>query len=154
MLAGVYFYILIQQVFISYQDFKTKKILNLWSLSNIISYLLFLFIFPDAYNFDVATFTLPITFFLIGLFLYSLNIMGAGDVKYITTLLLIIPTNLHMSYLEMLTVSTIFVGALLLIYKLKRSKYFDHQAIWGSQFSYAPVILLSWISLGWRMRII
>lgn len=144
-------------ILVSYLDLKTKKISNYWVLVNfciaVISYLL------GIYQFEWSIFLYPLTVFIVGFALFLVQVMGAGDSKYLASLFLLLPYHYHQSYLENVLLSTILVGAILIITKLiSRFSQIKGYALSfhfkgvlkeiRSHFSYAPVLLLAWLLLG------
>lgn len=154
----VYIFGLVQLLSISWIDVKTQKISNWWILVNLIVYVALIFIYPNVYSFDVATWLYPLGFILVGFPLFLLGIMGAGDSKFLAGLFLIIPVGLqHMFFLKLVG-STISCALILLTirvirnYKLvvwvfKTTQWSELKQLRGSRFSYAPVILLAWLWL-------
>jgi len=152
MTVSVYIFILIQLVYVAYQDYKTKKILNVWTLSNLTFAFIFYFIYPHQYQFSMNVIYTFLIVFFIGFVLYCKNIMGAGDVKYLSSFFLLIPEKMHHVFIEMLIFSTIIIGLTLILKQLyfifiKKKKV----EFMGSKFSYAPVIFFSWLGVGWKM---
>ena len=145
-------------------DLKTQKISNKWALLNIVLSIAFHVIFSSLYPFSWEIFLFPVGFIVIGFFLFLLNIMGAGDSKYLASLFLIIPAEFHLLFFEKLLLATIFIGAVLLTFKVLKNfsqvKAYFISRYWAgikqlikSRFSYAPVILIAWLLLGgelWR----
>ncbi|ATH06542.1 hypothetical protein BIY24_00865 [Halobacteriovorax marinus] len=160
---SVYLFLVVQLFFVASHDVTHKKISNFWPLINISFYLLSVFFFPDHYNFGWSTFVFPIAFFIVGIFLFTLKIMGAGDSKYLLSFYLLIPVSLHETAFIFLAYSTVVVGlSLLLTNIIKRSDIIKLaiktknlrliKTIFGQRFSYAPVILVSWLWFGWTIR--
>jgi prepilin peptidase CpaA len=156
--VSVYFYLLIQLIFVSYGDIKTKKIPNLWAILNILSFFIFIFIFPEYYQFKLPVFIYSFTFLGVGFILFLLKIMGAGDVKYLFSLFPLIPFKIQDHLFVYLLISTVIVGVFLLSSNtirnfkeiricLNEKRFLDLKKFYGKKFSYAPVILLSWIFL-------
>ncbi len=159
----LYIFLLCQLIVISYLDLKYKKILNLWSLLNIVIFIGCLFIYPTEYKFSLITFFYPLAWLFVGFFLFAIKIMGGGDSKYLFSLFLLIPESFHEPYLMKLIYSTVVVGLFLLIFNTLRK--FDTlkialltrdikqvKTIYGTRFSFAPVIALSWMIFGWEIR--
>lgn len=155
----IFFSILTQLAIVSYFDIKTQKISNYWSVLNgALAILLYIFL-PQIYPFEFEIFIFPLLTIFIGFVLYLLNIMGAGDSKYLATLFLIMPADNHFLYFEKLVASTLVVGAMYLTWTIIKS-YSDlkghfYAGNWRqilvmirSSFSYAPVMLVAWILLG------
>jgi prepilin peptidase CpaA len=101
----------------------------------------------------------PVGFIAIGFILFLLNIMGAGDSKYLASLFLLTPSEYQMVLFEKIILSTILTGSILLLVR-----FFKHRRdlmafivnrhwkgirdIMNSRFSYAPVISVAWVLLG------
>ena len=160
---SVYIFLVFQLFFVAYGDFKDKKISNVWPVINIVFFIISAFIFPNHYNFSLSTFLFPITFFVVGFILFILKIMGAGDSKYLLSFYLLIPVALHEDAFVFLAYSTVVVGLSLLfsnIFKnldiivvaIKSRNLILIKSIFGKKFSYAPVILVSWLWFGWTIK--
>ncbi len=160
---AVYFFLMIELLFVAFIDFKTKKISNLWVLINFSFFLLMIFIFPDQYKMQLRTFLFPAGILFFGFVLYLFKIMGAGDSKYLFSFYLLIPFSLHEPVFSYLIYSTIIVGSSIILYISVKNfsdfyfamRTFDKNALmkmFGTKFSYAPVILMSWVWLGWAER--
>jgi prepilin peptidase CpaA len=104
-------------------------------------------------------FIYPIGFIVLGFVLFVFHVMGAGDSKYLASLFLVTPTPFHPLLMEKLLTVTIFVGTILIILKFVKSAekirvYLMTFHLAGlkseisSRFSFAPVILVSWILYG------
>lgn len=158
-LAIVFALILLELVVVAWIDFKREKISNKWILVNLIAsvglHVLAGSLYPPSW--EVLIF--PLGFIVVGFFLYLLNIMGAGDSKYLASLFFVIPLEFHLLFFEKLVVSSLITGGILFLYRIftNRSKlrsYFANNYWAGiretikSRFSYAPVICLAWIILG------
>lgn len=138
MIFGVYIFLLLELLVVTYFDLKTKKISNYWSILNLGFFVILLLLFPHAYDLTWATFKIPVIFFSVGYVLFVFKIMGAGDVKYLTSCLLLTPNSEHLMLISYLVYTTIFVGAgILLMRRLTRNKM-----------PYAPVVLASYIWFG------
>lgn len=159
MISWIYWLILVQLVFVSVVDIKTRKISNLWFLFNLILSLAFHFIHPEAYPWVWAVLVFPVGWLIIGFILFVLGIMGAGDSKYLASLFLIIPVEQQAIMFEKIIYSTLIVGLVMLSLKIAKDfqkiKAYALSTYWQgfkesirSRFSYAPVILLAWILLG------
>lgn len=156
--------VLLQLMAVAWIDLKTQKISNLWAILNILVSVLLHIFASSYYPLDWEVLLFPAGFIIIGFVLFLLNIMGAGDSKYLASLFLIIPVELHLGFFERLLLSTILVGTFLLGTKIVKHfvqlrAYFINRywsgikGIIKSRFSYAPVILVAWIILGvnlWR----
>ena len=151
--------VLIELLIVGWIDLKTEKISNKWVLFNIFLSLIFHLSLKHLYPFSPEILIFPSGFIVIGFILYLMNIMGAGDSKFLASLFLIIPLNYHWLFFEKLVMSTIVTGACLLVFRVIKNRstlkafYVSHY--WAgikeklrSRFSYAPVIGLAWILLG------
>ena len=156
----VFYFLLIELLGVSYIDFFFGKIHNIWPILNILLYALLIFIFPDYYVFNLKTFVFPLAFIFVWYILYLMNIMGAGDSKYLFSFFLLVPTPKQEEVFICLAYTTIFVGVFLLastivlnfkkiLYALRLRDIGSIKKIFGSKFTYAPVILISWIWFGW-----
>lgn len=162
-LSVLYGLVLIQVLIVAWVDFKTEKISNYWVILNLcVAPLLYIFL-PSDYVFSWEIFIFPVGFVVGGFILFLMNIMGAGDSKYLASLFLILPLEFHLSFFEKLVISTILTGAILLAIRIFREgktiKAYLLSSYWGgikqilkSRFSYAPVILIAWILLGISLK--
>jgi prepilin peptidase CpaA len=161
--VAIYIFLLVELVFVAIIDFKTKKISNLWSIINIIFFISTFFLFPEQYMLSLKLFIIPMAILIGGFGLYLLKIMGAGDTKYLVTFFLLIPLALHQTVFVYLAQSTIIIGLCILIYNAIKnySNFFFAIRTWdkalfrqifGTKFTYAPVILFSWMWLGWEQK--
>lgn len=159
----LYIFTLIEIVIVGYLDFKYKKILNIWTLVNIGVYFLSLFVFKDYFSFNISTFMWPLGFLVVGFLLFVLRIMGGGDSKFLFSFFLIIPEYFHEVFFLNLIYATIVVGVLMIIFnttknfdKLKLAYQYKNlryiRDVYGTKFTYAPIIALSWILFGWDIR--
>lgn len=155
---SIYFFGLIQLLFISWIDLKTQKISNWWILVNVSIYIFCLFILPGSYSIDLATWLYPLGFFLIGFPLFLLGVMGAGDSKYLAGLFLIVPVGFQHDFFMKLLGATIICALILfgiraikhhalILWVFKTGQWHELRQLKGSRFSYAPVIILSWVWL-------
>lgn len=148
-------YITFQLAVVAWFDFKTKKISNIWPLANLLLFIALPFLWPNLYQFQLTVWVVPLAFLLVGFVLFKLDIMGAGDSKYLFSLFLLIPQSLHEELLIRLLFITVIVGSCLLSWKLlRRWGQFKHalfsreqslRSFIGGKFTYAPVILAAWI---------
>lgn len=160
----IYFIILIQLLFISYVDVKTRKISNIWPIINIILFIFCLFIFPDIYKASWEVFIYPVVFILVGFVLFVLKIMGAGDTKYLSSFFLLVPLGGQDIMFIQLAYSTLVVGVILFAYnsivnfkKIKSAIVLKNVQLiknaYGKKFAFTPVICISWFMMGiliWR----
>lgn len=156
-----YSFITLQLFLVAWLDVKKHTISNYWVIANfLISPVLYLAL-PESYDFAWELFIFPVGFIAIGFLFFLMGIMGAGDSKYIASLFMVIPENLHMVFFDGLLYGTLLVGSLMLGFRIiQRQKelraYLMAQYWQGikdiikSRFSYAPVIFLAWIYLGVR----
>lgn len=160
MLASIYFFILIELVIVSYVDLLYRKIKNIWPVFNLAVFFIFTVLLSDVYHFEFKHFTYFLVFIIVGLFLFALKIMGAGDSKFLATLFLLIPTYIQDLFMLYLLYSTIIVGGMFLLHSMIKSRKSLLDAIktldvslvkeiFGTKFTFAPVILGAWIWLGW-----
>jgi prepilin peptidase CpaA len=160
----VFYFILIELIVVSIIDIREKKIKNYWPLMNIVLFVLFLFIYPENYHFDFSTFLYPTVFLLVGFGLFLLKIMGAGDTKFLFSFFLLIPKLVQNELFVLLLYSTVLIGCFFfltnfiknfekIIQTIKAREYFLLKNFFGSKFPFAPVILISWIWLGWKKNI-
>lgn len=160
----LYSFIFVQLIAVSYGDIRYKKIPNLYSILNLILFILFFFIYPKFYVFSWSLFVYPLSFLGVGFILFLLNIMGGGDAKYLFSLFLLVPLIVQDLLFYHLLISTIIIASLLLLsnsvqnfdklvnsIKIKDIK--GIKDIYGSKFAFAPVILIAWILLGWEIKI-
>lgn len=163
-LTGVFASIFLQLLYLSYLDIRYKIIPNKWSIFNIIVFIALLIFLPQEYPFNFSLIAYALIFLLSGFGLFLLNIMGAGDIKFLATFFLIVPPIWHERMFLLLLYSTLIIGSLVLIYNLGKNHkdlyYFfstgDHRVfkkILGSKFSFVPVIFFAWTWLGLQIKI-
>ncbi len=157
----VYIFVSIQLLFVAYIDFKTQKIANMWVLINFLFFCLLSAIFPTLYIWSVQVFIFPLAFLFVGFALYMMNIMGGGDSKYLSSLYLLVPLEMQESVFTYLLYATILVGSTLLLFNLlknldiiiihfKMKDIAGIKKIFGTKFTYAPVIFIAWMWFGWQ----
>lgn len=160
----VYTLIFAELLFVAWIDFKTAIISNYWFLINILGFVLLSIFLPNIYVWGVRNFFLPAAFIFVGFMLFQLNIMGAGDSKYLCSLFLLVPYQQQDQAFYTLIYSTIVVGGISFIINLYQNRKKLTIAmnnkdvslikrIFGKKFTYAPVILLSWVWFGFLVRI-
>lgn len=160
---GVYIGILLELIFVSWKDVKTKKISNWWAISNILIFVILTFVLPEYYIWAWQTFLYSAVFLVIGFILFLLNIMGAGDTKYLFSFFLLVPMGLQEQSFFFLLVSTVVTGLIFFFMNAitnfkKIIGYFkvgDFEGVkncFGSKFAFAPVILLAWLCIGWYLK--
>ena len=153
LLAAIY--ITIQVAVVAWFDFKTKKISNIWPLANIALFIVLPFLWPEAYRHHFEVWVVPLAFLAVGFVLFKLDVMGAGDSKYLFSLFLLVPQSLHEELLMKLLEITVVVGGSLLTWRLiTRWEEFkilimtrvgSLKKFLGGKFTYAPVIFVAWL---------
>ncbi len=149
-------FLFIELIVVAYYDFKNKQVLNIWSLLNILLYIVFLIIFSDIYTLTIKALIIPVTWIILGFILYKWNIMGAGDSKYLCTFFLLIPQTIQMEMLTSLAYGTLLIGLPLLTFNfcknakviiilLRTKNYLSLKEYFGEKITYVPVVLLSYI---------
>lgn len=162
--ASIFTIILIELLFVAWIDIKTKKISNYWILVNLTGFIALVFLQPEIFEFSVRALFMPLVFVLVGYMLFTLNIMGAGDSKYLFSIFLLVPYPMHDLALYTLIYSTVVVGLISSVInlfsnkeKLKKASETKDMAllksILGKKFTYAPVILLSWLWFGYLGKV-
>ncbi len=160
----LFIFVFIELSVVALGDLKHKKISNLWSILNIITFIALCFLEPTSYSFGWTSYIYSSVFLLVGFTLFVLKIMGAGDTKLLVTLFLLIPTNLQGQYLLMLLNGTIFIGGSMLFYHIIKNYnmiiYYigikdvvGLKSCFGAKFPFAPVVWISWILFGWDIRL-
>ena len=155
----IYLLILLELVFVGTIDIKFKKISNYWSLIHLFTAIIFYFKLRYIYPFSWEIFIFPGIFLIGGFILFLLNIMGAGDSKFLATLFLIIPLEYHLPFMEKIILSTMITGGLLMLLRMIKSietlgsylisgYWFGLKSMMKSSFSFAPVVAVAWILLG------
>ena len=159
MSAAIFILLLLELLAVSWLDLKSRKISNLWSLVNLLLVALLVAFLPEIYPLGWELFRIPLLFFGGGYVLYLLGVMGAGDVKYLTSYFLLIPPVFHQMAFFCLLYTTMAVGLVLLV--LRGAKNFDKmvlsalfreggflKGIWGAKVAYSPIVLVSYLWLG------
>ncbi len=160
----VFLLIFFELLIVAWIDFKTAKISNYWFLINVLAFVLLSIFLPKVYIWGIQNFFLPIAFIFVGFMLFQLNIMGAGDSKYLFSLFLMVPYELQDQAFYTLIYSTILVGGMsffINIYQNKKKLAFAFErknvgiikGVFGKKFTYAPVILMSWVWFGFVARV-
>lgn len=130
----------LELLLVAWFDYKTKKIKNYWPLINIAFFVLFVFLFPDFFRPLLNHLWIPLIVLVVSFALYGLKIMGAGDGKFLFSLMLIIPSVDQLQYLIFLAYATVFVTPFyLLLRKVRSGSWFKGKNI------FAPIILLAWV---------
>lgn len=159
----IYLFVLIELVVVSYGDIKTNKIPNYWSLLNLGAFLCLLWVAPQFYFFKPETFMYSAAFLVVGFGLFLLNIMGGGDSKFLFTFFLLVPVSIHEKTFYHLLLATVIIGGFVFLQNLLRNSRTIWNALkesnlravkncFGTKFSYAPVILVAWLWMGWTLK--
>lgn len=161
-LALIFTLIAVELIVVGLIDIKSKKISNKWVILNIVVSVILHLTVSAFYPMTWEVFLFPLGFLVGGFILFLWNVMGAGDSKFLASLFLIIPVEYHFPYFEKLVLVTMLTGASLLTIKALKNfremgfflltKYWEgiKQTI-RSRFSYAPVIFIAWILLGFNI---
>lgn len=159
----VYLFLLIELLAVSYGDIKTNKIPNAWAILNLALFPVLLFVAPSVYALSGEAFLFSGAFLLVGFVLFLLNIMGGGDSKFLFTFFLLLPVSVQDQAFYYLLISTVLIGGFFFI----KNIFQNHDILWramrtsdikavkscfGTKFSFAPVILVAWIWLGWELK--
>jgi prepilin peptidase CpaA len=91
--------------------------------------------------------------------------MGPGDSKYLFSLFLLINKDLQLIFFLSLVYTTVMVGSILLLLhaimnfdKIKKAillmDFGQLKGVFGTKFTFAPIIFLSWVGFGWKINII
>jgi prepilin peptidase CpaA len=161
-LSIIFALILCELLIVGWIDFKTEKISNRWILVNFIGSIFLHTFVQNLYPLSWEVLIFPLGLIAIGFFLFLINVMGAGDSKYLASLFLIIPLEYQMLFFEKLVVSTIITGSILLLFKVftqrEKIRAYVLSRYWigikdaiKSRFSYAPVVTVAWILLGLKL---
>ena len=156
---AIYLFILIELALVSWIDIRYKKISNRWPLLNLSLVAVLFLIFPNIYYFDFKIFLYPLAFLGVGFLLFSLNIMGGGDSKFLASLFFIIPYELQDIFFYYLLLSTLIIGVLFFIRNIieqrkqimvymKNADIGGIKTCFGTKFAFAPVILTAWAMTG------
>jgi prepilin peptidase CpaA len=159
----VYSIILLELFPIVFFDIKYRKISNYWSLLNFVLFFILLFVFKEKYTVSLLMFKLPGIFLLAGLILYKLKMVGAGDVKYIFSLLFLVPLSYQGEYLTLLgftsvayAIVNIFIKYLrefdTFFFYLKTVNIKGMMKLTGKKVPFAPAMLMAWIWFGWMFQ--
>jgi len=158
----IYWLLAIELAAVAWGDVRTQKIPNFWSLLNLLCFGALLILMPEHYPLAWETFLYSFVFLAVGFLLFLLRIMGGGDSKFLFSFFLLIPVVLQPRALILLLLSTILIGGFLLLTNIGR----NHERIvaylksgyirgikecFGTKFSFAPVILLAWLWLGYEI---
>lgn len=162
---SVYLFLVIELLAVSYGDLKTKKIPNIWSILNLFIFVLLILILPDYYKVQWKMLFYSFAFLFVGFMLFLVKIMGGGDSKFLFTFYLLVPVSAQDKVFIFLLYSTLIIGSLIFLmvtfknfYKIieiwQSGQWGNFKKIYGTKFSFAPVMLFSWIWMGWEIKII
>lgn len=155
----VYVLVLAELFLVAWIDIRKARISNYWFVINLLLALGFYIVPGQEYLWSWDVLLFPVGFIVVGFLLFLVNIMGAGDSKYLASLFLLVPLKYHYDLFERILLTTILLGLISLIMNLikekKKVQAFAVNRYWKgafeamkSRFSYAPVILIAWVSLG------
>lgn len=155
----LFIFILIELMIVSFVDFKTRKVSNLWSYFHLIAFILLTLFNIQNDLFSWNDLSIPFVFFIAGYILFYFNIMGAGDVKFISTLLLVLNRREQLDFIYYLALATVLVGGILFLKNIlkNREKIFIFigirdkkilENVFGKKFPFIPLVLMAWIGLG------
>lgn len=155
MVSIVSAYISLQIAVVAWFDFRTKKISNIWPLTNLLFFIVLPFIWPSTYQHHLEVWFVPLAFLVVGFVLFKLDVMGAGDSKYLFSLFLLVPQPHHEELLMCLLMVTVIVGGTLLLwrvitrwqefYRLIITRVGSLKDFLGGKFTYGPVIFAAWV---------
>ena len=89
----------------------------------------FFIIYPEAFNLGPAHFIYPLVIFLSGFLLFWIKLMRGGDGKFLTSLFLVLPTNLQPIVFESLIGTVLLVGGFLVLFSAVQKKIYDCRGI-------------------------
>jgi prepilin peptidase CpaA len=157
----VFIFISIQLLVVAYIDFKSSKISNIWLMINFICFCMLTLLYPKIYFWDIRALLFPLAFIVVGFALYTMNIMGGGDSKFLSSLYLLVPLSFQDAVFLYLLYTTVIVGSSLLLFNILKN--FDRivlmakvgdvvgiKKIFGKKFTFAPVIFIAWMWFGWQ----
>jgi prepilin peptidase CpaA len=158
--VAIYWFLVIELAAVAWGDIRTQKIPNYWSLLNLILFVALLLLWPSHYPLSWSIFLYSAVILFVGFVLFLLRIMGGGDSKFLVSFFLLIPVALQAKTLVSLLLSTVLIGSFMLLTNIARNyeKIVGHLKIghiggikecFGTKFSFAPVILLAWLWVGW-----
>lgn len=158
----VFSLVLIELLVVGWIDYKTEKISNKWILVNLGAAVVLHIFGRNYYPLTWEVLIFPVGFIVVGFLLFLVNVMGAGDSKYLASLFLIIPLEYQLLFFEKLVLSTVVTGSVLLSIRVMKEreklKAYFMTRYWGgiketikSRFSYAPVVTVAWILLGFNL---
>ena len=159
---GVFLFLFLENLGVSFVDIKYRKISNQWSILNIVIFIGLLIFSPDNYSLSFDHFIIPLSFFFVGFLLFIFDVMGGGDAKFFSTCFLLMPYTEQLELLVILCASTIVMGLTIMIYNIFKGINIVLQGIqtkdiklilscFGSRFAYAPVLLISLIVYGFKV---
>lgn len=160
----LYLLFFIEIIFVFFLDIKYRKISNIWSILNIFGFVLFLFLFPKIYFISWKLFLYPTLILSIGFLLFLIHIAGAGDIKYLSSLMVLLPQDLHPHFLEIILMATIVVASIILFYEFLKfhrkgqgplsitELFLFLISFKKSKFPYTIVIFIGWCILGIKLN--
>ena len=160
----LYSYLMIELFVVGWLDWRYLRISNFWVLLNLIVFIILAVAMPLDYFSFPRTFFYPLLFFILGFFLFSLNVMGGGDSKFLSTFFLLIPIKMHDQYLNSLIYGILICSGGLMIYhtfkNLKKLKsnllernFIGLFEIYKKKIPLAPIILFSWFIFGYTIEL-
>ncbi|TDJ05742.1 MAG: hypothetical protein E2O68_06070 [Deltaproteobacteria bacterium] len=159
-----YIFLGVQLLIVALIDFTKKKISNYWPIQNIVIFLVIIIFYQDFYLISWQHFYFPLGILLGGFFLFLVKVMGPGDTKYLFSLFLLLPFQDQKILFLCLIYVTILVGSILLLLHIiqnfgkikmafKLASWAPLKGVFGTRFTFAPLILLAWIWYGWEISI-
>jgi prepilin peptidase CpaA len=123
------------------------------------------YFYRNIYSIVPEHFLFPFGCLIIGFLFYLFRIMGPGDSKYLFSLFLLINKDLQLIFFLSLVYTTVMVGSILLLLhaimnfdKIKKAillmDFGQLKGVFGTKFTFAPIIFLSWVGFGWKINII
>ena len=151
--TNIYYIGLFQLLIVNYFDFKHKTISNLWPVLNVVLFIVFAFLNPSYLSISLTHFYFPLALLVCGFLLFVFKIVGAGDVKYVTSLMLFLNIQDQERFLFALAYVTIFVGIISIVVTIYQNRKEIFSRMFFSYFGkrrniYAPVIFIAWLMLG------
>ena len=113
--AAVSLFLLSELLVVSWLDLRMRTISNFWPFINGLIFVFLVALLPEEYPWGWEIFRIPLLFFGVGYSLYLAGMMGAGDVKYLTSYFLLVPPAFRESAFVCLLYTTMGVGLVLLV---------------------------------------
>lgn len=163
MQISISLFLFIELSIVAYLDLKTRRIANGWIGLHLLFYLFLSLLFPHIYNLSFSILTYPLILFLGGFSLFVLNLMGGGDVKYLSSFFLLIPVNVHSEFFFFLLKTLIWVGGILFLYhtivkrkliwySLRACSLRFVKEVYGQKTVFIPIVWIAWIWFIWEKR--